>query len=43
MKRIMQNYEAPLIHEVGYSAEGVLCMSIGSTTENYNVNEEADW
>ena len=38
-----KNYEAPLFWETAYSAEGVLCMSLGATTEDYNVNEEADW
>lgn len=38
-----QNYESPLLLEVGYSLEGVLCLSLGATTEDYNVNEEADW
>ena len=42
MKR-MENYETPLLREVGYSSEGVLCLSLGATTEDYNVNDEADW
>ena len=38
-----KNYETPILHEIGYSTEGVLCLSLGATTEDYNVNEEADW
>ena len=42
MKKI-ENYETPILWEIGYSTEGVLCLSLGSSTEDYNVNEEADW
>ena len=42
MKRI-DNYETPILLEFEYSSEGVLCLSLGATTEDYNVNEEADW
>jgi hypothetical protein len=38
-----KNYETPILQEIGYSSEGVLCLSLGATTEDYNVNEEADW
>ena len=39
----MKDYETPILQEIGYSTEGVLCLSLGATTEDYNVNEEADW
>ena len=42
MKKI-ENYETPILLEIGYSTEGVLCLSLGGSTEDYNVNEEADW
>ena len=38
-----KNYETPILQEIGCSSEGVLCLSLGAKTEDYNVNEEADW
>lgn len=36
-------YEAPLTQVIGYSVEGVLCMSPTGSTENYNVHDGIDW
>ena len=42
MKQI-EKYETPVMEVVEQLCEGVLCVSVVGTTENYNVHEETDW
>ena len=39
----LKNYETPVMEVVEHLCEGVLCVSVVGTTENYNVHEEKDW
>ena len=38
-----RRYEAPAARTVECITEGMLCLSVGVTTENYNVMDEQDW
>ena len=40
---VKRDYESPAVYVLGCSTEGVLCLSLVGSTEDYNVNEEADW
>ena len=41
--QLPQSYEAPIFREIGYSVEGVLCMSLNGETEEYKIWDETDW
>ena len=36
-------YETPAGREYGFTSEGVLCMSVPTQLEDYDVLDETDW